>query len=97
MEFNLQQRESFFSSLQHKISSPMCMEIYFKSKEWQQYEADHSAACSYGYNNVWSFTSSPPEVFTGWHLNKEKILQVDINLCEHKKKNKLGGEQIKYF
>jgi hypothetical protein len=25
---------------------------------------------------VWSFTSSPLDVFTGWHLNKEKILQV---------------------
>jgi hypothetical protein len=25
---------------------------------------------------VWSFSSSPLDVFTGWHLNKEKILQV---------------------
>lgn len=74
MEFNLQQRENVF--LRYSTKVPLQCVICIKSKEQQQYEAYHSAACIYGYNNVWSFSSSPLDVFTGWHLNKEKILQV---------------------
>jgi len=67
----------------------MGMETCFKSTERPQCEADHSAAYINWHNNVCSFTSSPLDVFTGRHLNKEKILQVEgtshKSVCPRKK------------
>jgi hypothetical protein len=84
MELNLSQREKALFRYSRmpplgrtKLSIQWVGEICFKSTERRQCEAGHSGLCIYKDDNTRSFTSSPLDVFTTWHLNKEQILQVE--------------------